>query len=121
MLFNNYHKLDNDTLYKVKSIYLSQMIDRYSEDLKYYNEQLVEVRVNGDTKKQRDLKNKCNDLEMKLEDLNSLDQKIMEILPYKPNLDIGVLYNIIPLEPILSAKVATPKEREKYLEEVGKQ
>ncbi len=118
--FVYYHKLDNDTLYKVKSIYLSQMIDRYEEDLKYYTSQLIEARTKGDKSKEKDFKDRCSDLEAKLEDLNILDKKIMEILPYKPNIDEGVLYNIIPLEPILSAPVATKSERDKYYEEVGK-
>ncbi|NLM04366.1 MAG: BREX-1 system adenine-specific DNA-methyltransferase PglX, partial [Clostridiales bacterium] len=109
--FVYYHKLDNDTLYKVKSIYLSQMINRYEEDLKYYTSQLIEARTNGDKSKEKDFKDKCSDLEAKLEDLNILDKKIMEILPYKPNIDEGVLYNIIPIEPILSAPVATKRER----------
>lgn len=118
--FIYYHKLDNDTLYKVKSIYLSQMIDRYEEDLKYYTGQLIEARTKGDKSKEKDFKDKCSDLEAKLEDLNILDKKIMEILPYKPNIDEGVLYNIIPIEPILSAPVATKRERDNYYEEVGK-
>ena len=119
--FIYYHKLDNDTLYKVKSIYLSQMIDRYEEDLKYYTNQLIEARTNGDKVKEKNLKEKCSDLEGKLEDLNNLDKKIMEILPYKPNIDEGVLYNIIPIEPILSSTISTNKEREDYYKEVGKQ
>lgn len=118
--FIYYHKLDNDTLYKVKSIYLSQMIDRYQEDLKYYADQLIEVRTNGDKSREKDLKDKCSDLEIKLEDLNELDKKIMEILPYKPDVSQGVLYNIIPLESILSITVPTKKERENYYKEVDK-
>ncbi|MDK2799610.1 MAG: hypothetical protein PWQ70_1229 [Clostridiales bacterium] len=118
--FVYYHKLNEDTLYKVKSIYLGQMIDRYREDLKYYNAQLVEARTNSDKNKENEMKKKCNDLEAKLEDLYDLDQKIMDILPYKPDLDQGVLYNIIPLEPILASKVSTAKEREDYKKEVGK-
>ncbi|WMM23480.1 BREX-1 system adenine-specific DNA-methyltransferase PglX [Tissierella sp. MB52-C2] len=117
--FVYYHKLDDDTLYKVKSIYLSQMIDRYEEDLEYYTNQLIEARTNGDKSKEKDVKDKCSDLEAKLEDLSILDKKIMEILPYKPNIDEGVLYNIIPIEPILSAPVATKRERDNYYEEVG--
>lgn len=118
--FVYYHKLDNDTLYKVKSIYLGQMIDRYQEDLKYYTEQLIEARVNGEKSKEKDFRDKCSDLETKLEDLNLLDKKIMEILPYKPDIDQGVLHNIIPLEPILSSIASTKKEREDYYKEVGK-
>jgi len=45
----------------------------------------------------------------------------MEILPYKPNIVEGVLYNIIPIEPILLCPVSTEKEREDYYKEVGKQ
>ncbi|AUS98092.1 hypothetical protein CDQ84_15865 [Clostridium thermosuccinogenes] len=119
--FLYYHKLDNDTLYKVKSIYLKQMIDRYEEDLKYYTNQLIEARTKGDKSKEKDFKNKCSDLETKLEDLYILDKKIMEILPYKPDIDKGVLYNIIPLEPILASPISTKKEREDYYKEVGKQ
>ena len=118
--FVYYHKLDNDTLYKVKSIYLSQMIDRYQEDLKYYTEQLIEARTNGDKSKEKGLKDKCSDLETKLEDLNMLEEKIMKILPYKPDINQGVLHNIIPLEPILSSTISTDKEREDYYKEVGK-
>lgn len=119
--FLYYHKLDNDTLYKVKSIYLKQMIDRYEEDLKYYTNQLIEARTKGDKSKEKDFKDKCSDLEVKLEDLYILDKKIMEILPYKPDIDKGVLYNIIPLEPILASPISTKKEREDYYKEVGKQ
>ena len=118
--FIYYHKLDNDTLYKVKSIYLSQMIDRYQEDLKYYTEQLIEARTNGDKNKEKDFKDKCSDLETKLEDLNNLDESILKLLAYKPNIDEGVLNNIIPLEPILSSRVSTDKEKEAYYKEVGK-
>ena len=118
--FVYYHKLDEDTLYKVKSMYLSKMIERYEEDLKYYNEQLIKSRVDDDKNKEKDFKNKCSDLEEKLEDLNVLDKKIMEILPYKPDLDQGVLYNIIPLESILAARVSSDKEREEYYKEVKK-
>ena len=119
--FVYYHKLDNDILYKVKSIYLKQMIDRYVDDLKYYTNQLIEARTKGDKSKEKDLKDKCSDLEAKLEDLNILDKKIMGILPYKPNIDEGVLYNIIPLEPILASPVSTKRERDNYYKEVGKQ
>ena len=119
--FVYYHKLDDDTLYKVKSIYLKQMIDRYEEDLKYYTNQLIEARTKGDKSKEKDFKNRCSDLEAKLEDLYILDKKIMEILPYKPDIDKGVLYNIIPLEPILASPISTKKEREDYYKEVGKQ
>ena len=119
--FVYYHKLDDDTLYKVKSIYLKQMIDRYEDDLKYYTNQLIEARTKGDKSKEKDFKNKCSDLEAKLEDLYILDKKIMEILPYKPDIDKGVLYNIIPLEPILASPVSTSKERENYYKEVVKQ
>ncbi|MDU6878949.1 MAG: BREX-1 system adenine-specific DNA-methyltransferase PglX [Clostridium botulinum] len=118
--FVYYHKLDNDTLYKVKSIYLSQMIERYEDDLKYYNNQLIEARTNGDKSREKELKERCIDLEEKLEDLNLLDAKIIEILPYRPVINKGVLYNIIPIEPILSAPVATKRERDNYYEEVGK-
>lgn len=118
--FVNYHKLDEDILYKIKSIYLTNMIERYEEDLKYYNEQLIKARIDSDKNKEKDFKNKCSDLEEKLEDLNNLDKKIMEILPYKPDLNKGVLYNIIPLEPILAARVSTDKEREEYYKEVKK-
>lgn len=118
--FVYYHKLDSDTLYKIKSIYLSQMIDRYQEDLKYYTDQLIESRTNGDKSKEKDFKDRCSDLEAKLEDLNALDKKIMEILPYKPDIDEGVLHNIIPLESILSSMVSTKKEREDYYKEVCK-
>jgi hypothetical protein len=52
--FVYYHKLDDDTLYKVKSIYLKQMIDRYEEDLKYYTNQLIEARTKGDKSKEKD-------------------------------------------------------------------
>mgnify|MGYP003622150235 CR=1 FL=1 len=96
------------------------MIDRYQDDLKYYTNQLIEARTNGDKSKEKDLKDKCSDLEIKLEDLNELDENIMEILPYKPNIDQGVLHNIIPLESILSSTVSTNKEREDYYKEVGK-
>ena len=119
--FLYYYKLDNDILYKVKSIYLSQMIDRYEEDLRYYADQLIEARTNGDKGKEKDLKGRCSDLEGKLEDLSILDKKIMEILPYKPDIDEGVLYNIIPLESILSSTFFTDKEREDYYKEVEKQ
>ena len=44
----------------------------------------------------------------------------MEILPYKPDIDQGVLHNKIPLEPILSRNISTDKEREDYYKEVGK-
>lgn len=118
--FVYYHKLDDDTLYKVKSIYLSQMVDRYEEDLKYYTEQLIQARTDEDKKKERDFKEKCSDLEAKLEDLNDLDEAITNILPYKPNIDEGVLYNIIPLEPILSSTISTKKERDDYYKEVKK-
>lgn len=118
--FVYYHNLDDDTLYKVKSMYLAKMIERYEEDLKYYNEQLIKARIDNDKSKEKDLKYKCSDLEEKLEDLNILDRNIIEILPYKPDLDQGVLYNIIPLESILAARVSSDKEREEYYKEVNK-
>ena len=97
------------------------MVDRYGEDLKYYTGQLIEVRVNGDRGREKALKDRCSDLEAKLEDLNILDEKIVKILPYKPDIDEGVLYNIIPVEPILSGTVSTKKERENYYKKVGGQ
>lgn len=118
--FVYYHKLDEDTLYKVKSMYLAKMIERYEEDLKYYNEQLIKSRIDNDKNKEKDFKIKCSDLEQKLEDLNILDKSIMSILPYKPDLDQGVLYNIIPMESILAARVSTDKERQEYYKEVKK-
>lgn len=96
------------------------MIERYEDDLKYYNNQLIEARTNGDKSREKELKERCIDLEEKLEDLNLLDAKIIEILPYRPVINKGVLYNIIPIEPILSAPVATKRERDNYYEEVGK-
>ena len=118
--FLYYHKLNEDTLYKVKSIYLNQMIERYEEDLKYYNNQLIQARVDEDKKKEKDMKNKCEELEIKLEDLDILDKRITEILPYKPDLEKGVLYNVIPLEGILSSRVSKDKELENYYKEVKK-
>lgn len=117
--FVYFHKLDDDTLYKVKSMYLGKMIERYKDDLKYYSDQFIVAKTNND-KKEKDFRSKCSDLEFKLDDLYSLDRKIMEILPYKPDIDQGVLYNIIPLEPILSSMVSTDKEREEHYKEVKK-
>ena len=120
--FVYYHKLDKDTLYKVKGIYLREMIDRYKDDLEYYNDQLIEARLNEDKNKEKDFRARVKDLEEKLEDLYELDKMLMEIAPsYKPDLDEGVLYNIIPVEPILSSKVSTARERENYYKEVEKQ
>lgn len=118
--FLYYHKLDEDTLYKVKGIYLAKMIQRYEEDSKYYNEQLLKARVDSDKNKEKDFKNKSSDVNEKLEDLKILDQNIMKVVHYKPDLDEGVLYNIIPLESILAARVSTDKEREEYYKEVKK-
>lgn len=118
--FVYYKKLDEDTLYKVKGIYLVKMIERYEEDLKYYNDQLLKARIDDDKNREKDYRNKCNDVEGKLEDLNILDEKIMNILTYKPNIDEGVLNNIIPIESILAARVSTDKEREEYYKEVKK-
>lgn len=114
--FIYYHKLDEDTLYKVKSIYLAKMVERYEEDLKYYNEQLIKARIDNDKNKEKDLKYKCSDLEERLEDLGDLDKNIMEILPYKPDLEEGILYNVIPMESILKVRVSSEKEREDYNE-----
>jgi len=115
--FVYYHKLDHDSLYKVKSIYLAEMINRYKEDLFYYREQIIKARDNRDTSKENEFKSRCNELELKLDDLNKLNKEIDKILPYTPDIDEGVLKNIIPLEPILSATVSNEKEREDNIEE----
>ena len=70
-------------------------------------------------RRKKDFRARVKDLEEKLEDLYELDKMLMEIAPsYKPDLDEGVLYNIIPVEPILSSKVSTARERENYYKEV---
>ncbi len=115
--FVYYHKLDHDSLYKVKGIYLAEMINRYKEDLSYYRDQMLKERETKDTTKENEFKNRCNELELKLDDLNKLNKEIDKILPYSPDIDEGVLKNIMPLEPILSATVSNEKEREDNIEE----
>lgn len=115
--FVYYHKLDHDSLYKVKGIYLGDMFRRYREDLDYYREQMLKARDAKDTSKENELKLRCNELELKLDDLNKLNKEIDKILPYIPDIDEGVLKNIIPLEPILSATVSNEKEREDNVDE----
>lgn len=115
--FVYYHKLDHDSLYKVKGIYLGEMIRCYWEDLAYYREQILKARDAKDTIKENELKLRCNDLELKLDDLSKLDKELDKILPYEPDIDEGVLKNIIPLEPVLSATVSNEKEREDNVDE----
>jgi hypothetical protein len=81
-----YHKLDGDTLPKVRNVYLQTMRDRLSM-------QLAEARRAEDH-------GTVDDLEDALDDLQVFDEQLAGIVEagYDPVIDDGVKANILPLQ-----------------------
>lgn len=109
-----YPKLTSDTLYKVRGVYLKQSIDRYSDDYNFYKEQYIKANENDDKKLVKELSDKIINIEDILADLMECDKKISDIGNINPNIDDGVLNNIIPLESIMNNRVSTEKEQKEY-------
>ncbi|KXA98663.1 hypothetical protein AKJ40_04575 [candidate division MSBL1 archaeon SCGC-AAA259M10] len=84
--FIYYHKLDEDTLPKLDSIYINPLISYYSsqKEIAEKNEDAVEAKKMDD----------------KVQDLKEFQNQIGEIIDsgYEPDLDEGVKHNFKPLE-----------------------
>lgn len=109
----NYHKLTNDTIYKIKSIYLKKMIDRFNEDLSFYKEKLVESTINEDKLRIKEYRIKVDSLEIKLNELNEYDNTINSYLQFKPDVDAGILMNAVKIENLLRSRISTDSELKK--------
>lgn len=91
-----YHKLDQDTLQKLKYQYLSKTLDFNNNKL---HEQQEKLKTIGD-KDARDIYKMIEELEETIDDINDFDKKSDAILKkgYAPVIDDGVMVNIAPLQ-----------------------
>ncbi|MCD6323549.1 MAG: hypothetical protein J7L55_00320 [Desulfurococcales archaeon] len=122
-VFIYWHKLDNDTLNKVRSVYLPPYLTAKEVELRKAEKQLSELREAGAAYKNlRDIEKKLDKLQrsyyalkqlasaidnllhplkLNVQSNNSwMKEKVNEIISegYKPNLDYGVRVNIEPLK-----------------------
>jgi len=120
--FLNYHKLNRDTLYKVRTLYLGRVIQEARIRLENTRAERMETR--GSPSKGRRLQREILELEQMLLELEDFDRKLkalteplqppppapkrdswleekireVRINGYNPNIDYGVLVNITPLK-----------------------
>jgi hypothetical protein len=104
-----YHKLDNDTLPKVRSNYLWRALDVVKQQLSASEEQLllfeqvprsgIPPRGTGD-KSTREQHQAIEKIEKVVSDLQELDARLESIISagYHPDIDDGVKVNITPLQ-----------------------
>ncbi|APC47780.1 hypothetical protein BME96_06160 [Virgibacillus halodenitrificans] len=100
----NYYAITPDTLYKLKSNHLIPFMNSLSEDIVFYREKMTS---SNDKKLAKQFEKRVIDLEKQINDLETFDKQIDEIIAsgYEPDIDQGVLYNIKPLNPILAKKI----------------
>lgn len=99
-----YHELNSDTLYKLKSNYLKRIIENLKGDLIFY---LGKISSTNEKKVAKQYEKKVVELENQINDLETLDRQIDDIIAsgYEPDINQGVLYNIKPLNPIIAKKI----------------
>lgn len=90
-----YHKLDDDTIYKVKSTHIKKQLEIVENKIKNLNSQINAE--NSDREKVR-LQKELSELQSEKEDLETTDNLLQEIIDegYKPDIDEGVKANILP-------------------------
>jgi hypothetical protein len=120
-VFLYWHKLDSDTLRKVRHIYLQPFLDAAEREVQQMEQRVAELR-NSDALHRQGEEERLNQARSKLEGLKNLAQRIDELLRphtlqvesrsewvkekvneivangYSPNLDYGVRVNIEPLK-----------------------
>jgi hypothetical protein len=120
-VFIYWHKLDSDTLRKVRHIYLQPFLDAAEREVQQMEQRVAELR-NSDALHRQGEEERLNQARSKLEGLKNLAQRIDELLQphtlqvesrsewvkekvneivangYNPNLDYGVRVNIEPLK-----------------------
>jgi hypothetical protein len=120
-VFIYWHKLDFDTLRKVRHIYLQPFLDAAEREVQQMEQRVAELR-NSDALHRQGEEERLNQARSKLEGLKNLAQRIDELLQphtlqvesrsewvkekvneivangYNPNLDYGVRVNIEPLK-----------------------
>jgi hypothetical protein len=120
-VFIYWHKLDSDTLRKVRHIYLQPFLDAAEREVQQMEQRVAELR-NSDALHRQGEEERLNQARSKLEGLKNLAQRIDELLQphtlqvesrsewvkekvkeivangYSPNLDYGVRVNIEPLK-----------------------
>jgi arginine deiminase len=120
-VFIYWHKLDSDTLRKVRHIYLQPFLDAAEREVQQMEQRVAELR-NSDALHRQGEEERLNQARSKLEVLKNLAQRIDELLQphtlqvesrsewvkekvkeivangYNPNLDYGVRVNIEPLK-----------------------
>ena len=94
-----YHKLDNDTLPKIRTNYLWRALDAAKGQLSASEEQLLLFEQAGD-KTSRKQHKAIEKLEKVVVDLQELDARLENIISagYNPDIDDGVKVNITPLQ-----------------------
>lgn len=99
-----YHELNSDTLYKLKSNYLKPIIENLKGDLNFYRGKISST---NEKKVAKQYEKRVVELENQINDLETLDRQIDDIIAsgYEPDINQGVLYNIKPLNPILAKKI----------------
>lgn len=122
-VFIYWHKLDTDTLFKVKHVYLQPFLDAAERDVEKLEKQVIELQRNEAPRKQlNELERTLNQKRAEYSALKALSERIDELLRphslevesrsewvkekvneivssgYKPNRDYGVRVNIEPLK-----------------------
>ena len=94
-----YHKLDNDTLPKIRTNYLWRALDAAKGQLSDSEEQLLLSEQAGD-KASRKQHKEIEKLEKVVADMQELDARLENIISagYNPDIDDGVKVNITPLQ-----------------------
>ena len=121
--FIHWHKLDADTLRKVRAVYLRPLIDAAAREAERREKQLLMLQEAGaPTRQQREAERRWRDVQGRLGELKALDERLERLLQphslevqsrsewvkarvneivqkgYRPNLDYGVRVNIEPLK-----------------------
>ena len=121
--FIHWHKLDADTLRKVRAVYLRPLIDAAAREAERREKQLLMLReARTPMRQQREAERRWRDVQGRLGELKALDERLERLLQphslevqsrsewvkarvneivqkgYRPNLDYGVRVNIEPLK-----------------------
>jgi hypothetical protein len=90
-----YHRLNDDTLYTALNKYVKPKIDEVEKQLRRIESELP----NGTGRQASKLRSAFEDNKLLLEELRELRDELLEVagLPYKPNLNDGVLITASPL------------------------
>jgi len=90
-----YHKLDNDTIYKIKSQYIDEKITEVGHKI---NGIISKINSEENDKEKAKLQKELSELRSEKEDLETINTLLQEIIDegYTPNIDNGVKANILP-------------------------